>query len=297
MVPFSARITAISGGAAQPLFDAAPIGTPSPSSTLLVETHTGQPDQPVRRAIVDQVLTLFIEPGRIEHAEDDGPSSPIDIPAGAVVLPLRGRFETVRCLKPVRMTSVRMADSVLEEAAGHLGIGGRPRITPNRGAQSPQLTTLMQSLHYEQATGFQAGALFVDGIERALAALLVSGHTEAVHTARRRMGRLSPARVRRIEDFVEANLAEPLRLADLAALAGYSETHFLQLFRQSFGTTPHRYVQRLRIDRAMERLKGGGPSLVEIALDCGFQTQQHFSRIFRAQTGLSPGEFRRNWSE
>jgi AraC family transcriptional regulator len=83
-------------------------------------------------------------------------------------------------------------------------------------------------------------------------------------------------------------------LKDLADCAAYSQSHFSRLFRETFHIGPHRFVLNLRIERAKALLARRDHSILEVALLFGFQTQQHFARIFRQLVGVTPGEYRRN---
>jgi AraC-like DNA-binding protein len=76
-------------------------------------------------------------------------------------------------------------------------------------------------------------------------------------------------------------------------LAGLSAKHFARAFRQSTGVPPHRWLIEKRIERAKALLLGGGLSLAEIALACGFADQSHFTAAFRRGTGITPGAYRR----
>lgn len=105
-------------------------------------------------------------------------------------------------------------------------------------------------------------------------------------------GGLTPANLRRIRDFVEANLGRAIGLADLAALAGVSTRHFIRAFSESTGNTPHQYVIARRIDRAKCLLAEDGHSLTDIALAIGFSHSQHFASAFKKHTGLCPSHFR-----
>ncbi|HEX8217470.1 MAG TPA: helix-turn-helix domain-containing protein [Allosphingosinicella sp.] len=90
-----------------------------------------------------------------------------------------------------------------------------------------------------------------------------------------------------------AHLDEPLSLDTLASLAGLSPHHFHRRFRAAFGETPAAYVQRLRLERAAWRLQLHSDSILAIAIDCGFNDHETFSRAFRRRYGLAPRDYRR----
>ncbi|HKJ62192.1 MAG TPA: AraC family transcriptional regulator [Hyphomicrobiales bacterium] len=105
-------------------------------------------------------------------------------------------------------------------------------------------------------------------------------------------GGLLPRLLRRIEAYVEAYLDTPLRISDLAGIAGLSEFHFARMFKTSTGESPHRFVQRRRVEKAKQLMSETDSELSEIALACGFATQSHFSACFRKRTGLTPSAYR-----
>ena len=86
--------------------------------------------------------------------------------------------------------------------------------------------------------------------------------------------------------------AEPLDIAALARVALVSEAHFIRTFRATFGETPHRYLQRRRVERAMFLLRQTDRDVTDVCFDVGFTSLGTFSRTFRDIVGTSPKEFR-----
>lgn len=96
----------------------------------------------------------------------------------------------------------------------------------------------------------------------------------------------------RIDKWLRAHLSEPLRVADLAMHCGLGERRFHQLFDEAFGTTPHRYLQGLRLDTALTLLCDARLRLTDIALTVGFADQSAFTHAFTRRFGLAPGQWR-----
>nr|WP_175800527.1 AraC family transcriptional regulator [Burkholderia anthina] len=96
----------------------------------------------------------------------------------------------------------------------------------------------------------------------------------------------------RIDRWLRARLAEPLRIADLAAHCGYGMRRFHQLFVDAFGETPHRYLLRLRLDTAVVLLADGRHPLVDVAGMVGFADQSAFTHAFTKRFGVAPGRWR-----
>lgn len=129
---------------------------------------------------------------------------------------------------------------------------------------------------------------------------LATVHVRERYLSRRPQGRerpaaaLSPHAQARVLTHIRERLAEKLPLAELAAVAGISTSHFARAFRHSVGETPHRFILRQRLEHSLQLLRGhGGLPLVEAAFQTGFSSQSHFTRCFRACYGLTPGEFLR----
>jgi AraC family transcriptional regulator len=106
-------------------------------------------------------------------------------------------------------------------------------------------------------------------------------------------GGLSPAALRRVQLFVEANLHRPIHLNGLAARAALSPYHFARAFRQSAGTTPRAFIESRRIERAKQLLVESTCALADVALEAGFGTQSRLTTVFRQRTGFTPAAFRR----
>jgi AraC family transcriptional regulator len=119
------------------------------------------------------------------------------------------------------------------------------------------------------------------------------GEPSSRSRANRLRGGLSPAALRRVQLFVEANLGQPMHLSDLAERAALSTYHFARAFKTSVGTTPRAFIERRRIEKARQLLGESGMPLAEIALDAGFETQSRFTTAFRRATGFTPAVYRK----
>lgn len=99
-------------------------------------------------------------------------------------------------------------------------------------------------------------------------------------------------RMLRARDAMDRAYAEPLDVPGLARIANVSEAHFIRSFRATFGETPHRYLQRRRVERAMFLLRATERSVTEVCLDVGFISLGTFSRSFRDIVGEAPTAYR-----
>jgi AraC-like DNA-binding protein len=103
----------------------------------------------------------------------------------------------------------------------------------------------------------------------------------------------SNRRMLRARDAMDRDYSQPLDIPSLAKIAFASEAHFIRTFRATFGETPHRYLQRRRVERAMFLLGETGRSVTDICLEVGFGSLGTFSRTFRAIVGESPSAYRK----
>lgn len=96
----------------------------------------------------------------------------------------------------------------------------------------------------------------------------------------------------RARDAIDRDYAQPLDIPALARVALVSEAHFIRTFRATFGETPHRYLQRRRVERAMALLRDTDRSVTQVCVDVGFTSLGTFSRVFRDIVGESPSSYR-----
>ena len=110
---------------------------------------------------------------------------------------------------------------------------------------------------------------------------------------RPKVSALAKWRLKKAADYVEAHLDESIRLADLAGAVGLTRMHFAAQFRAATGLRPHEFMLRKRVDRAKTLLSTSNAPLVDVALSVGFQTQAHFTTVFKRFAGETPLRWRR----
>jgi AraC family transcriptional regulator len=158
-----------------------------------------------------------------------------------------------------------------------------------------RLGALAAAVNAERLAGFPNGKLFLDCIEQAIALVLVNGYGVLHRSVQTYQGGLGPARLRRIRELVDAKMEDTLSLHEMAQSVELSTAHFSRMFRKSTGECPHEFVLRHRLERAKEMLCAAETRVLDVAVACGFKTQQHFARVFRRMWGVSPSEYRQEF--
>jgi AraC family transcriptional regulator len=147
----------------------------------------------------------------------------------------------------------------------------------------------------ERVAGFPSGRLFLDSVEQALAVALVNGYAVRDRAVQTHRGGLGSARLRRIKEFVDAKIEDELTLCDMAQAVELSTAHFSRMFRKSTGETPHQFLLRQRLERAKMMLRSADGRVMDVAVTCGFKSQQHFAQAFRRVCGVCPTEYRQEF--
>ncbi|WP_416047114.1 helix-turn-helix domain-containing protein [Cupriavidus basilensis] len=195
---------------------------------------------------------------------------------------VEGEFDVAPCFD---YTVVFLDPAIASEAGCHFNL-------PLIAFGNEDLQRGLSVLCREARNADSLYGLFAEGWAMQALALLarVDGSQRA---AIRPSGGLPPSSLRRVIDYIEADLSRPFTIKGLAQVAGVSPRHFMRAFRESAGQTPLRFVYGLRLERAKEFLLDPRRTATEVALDCGFSHAQHFSTAFKKATGVTPSDFRR----
>lgn len=153
------------------------------------------------------------------------------------------------------------------------------------------IRAIARALHAETLRPTAGGAVLAETLALTLTARLAQSCCDGGAVAAPVPSkRLDERRLKRVLDYMEARLEEDITLTDLAAIACLSPFHFSRLFSARVGMPPHRYLSRLRLERAKRMLVEGQP-IASVAFACRFAGQSSFTRAFRRATGLTPARF------
>ena len=152
-----------------------------------------------------------------------------------------------------------------------------------------QLFQALAALPFPRDT---AGALQLQSLVSTLISLASRQTARELHTDRS-VRRSHRAIMIETEGYIRGHLSEPLTLEQLSRRVQFSPSHFHSIFTAWFGLTPHAFVMGCRIEEAKAALRSDRSGLIEIASDCGFSSQSHFSAQFKQATGLTPLQYRK----
>ena len=237
----------------------------------------------------EQVLGMVVRPGSIEIGVRRTELTEFRYVAGEMILPHRheGKWTGLMNAAYVQLS---ISDVALMAASDR-----EVELRMYRKFADLRLRGLVTVVHAEMAAGFPNGRLFLDSVEQAIAVALINGHAVGRRPVQMHRGGLGSARLRKIEELVDAKMEDDLSLDEMAQSVELSTAHFARMFRKSTGETPHQFVLRRRIERAKAMLRDRATRVLDVAVACGFKTQQHFAQVFRDVCGVSPTEYRQDF--
>ena len=239
----------------------------------------------------DQAFAMMLRPGSIEWGTKRSALEKFNYRVSDLALCDRHNGEWVGLMN-VRHLQLGISDTALMASSD--GAYGEVELRPSRKFADARLSAMVAAVQAEMVAGFPSGRLFLDSVEQAMAVALVNGHAVRHRPVQISRGGLGPARLRRITEFVDAKMENELSLDEMAESVGLSTAHFARMFRKSTGETPHQFVLRQRLDRAKAMLRAPDARVLDVAVACGFKTQQHFAQVFRDVFRVSPTEYRQD---
>jgi AraC family transcriptional regulator len=240
----------------------------------------------------DQAFAMMLRPGSIEWGSKRCSLEKFNYASGDLALCDRHNGEWVGLMN-IPHLQLGISDAALMACSD--GAYGEVELQPSRKFANLRLSALVAAAHAEMAAGFPSGRLFLDSVEQAMAVALVKDRAVRHRLVQISRGGLGSARLRRIRELVHAQMENDLSLDEMAQSVGLSTAHFARMFRKSTGQTPHQFVLRQRIERAKTMLRAPDVRVLDVAVACGFKTQQHFAQVFRDVCRVSPTEYRQDF--
>lgn len=165
-------------------------------------------------------------------------------------------------------------------------------VAPGVSVRDTVVENLASALLSATVAPQEASRVFTDHVEMALLVHLATRYGASAPLPTRHAGGLAPAQLRMATEMLADDLMGRLSITDIAAACGLSSGYFIKAFKVSTGLPPHRWLQRRRVQVAMQLLAGSTDALSDVASACGFADQSHFTRVFLRIAGVTPGAYR-----
>ncbi len=248
------------------------------------------PSQVPEKTFAEHVLVAHVDgPAKTDIWYAGKRQSGDCLPGDVCIVPAQTPY-SVRRDRPGRIVATVLDAQLVEQTAADERVARRRDVEAKFRARDPLLSEILTALTDEVLADNPGGPLYAETLGAALAAQLLRKHL--VGPDRLSRGGFGAVTLRRLTEYIEHHLGDPIRLQDLADLAGVSRYQLVRRFKESKGQPPHQFVLRRRIERAREMLRQSDRTILEVALSCGFSSQSHFSAAFRLLTGLPPGRYR-----
>jgi AraC family transcriptional regulator len=272
----------------------------SPIAITRLVSETGLVERsesiPVERAFV---VSMHLTPASAEGCEiwvDDHHSRITSWPAGGVGIYDLEANPRVRNRGPVDWVHYHIPRETFDAFTDDNEVSRIDSMEVLPGAVDPVLHQLTQIILPSLTQPQAFSTLFLEYFRLLFCAHVAQKYSTSMNRVTRPRGGLAPWQKRRVIDMFREHLDGSIRLPTLARQCGLSVSHFARAFRQSFGTPPHHYLVRQRVECAKLLLSETNRALCEVAQQAGFADQPSFSRTFKAAVGLTPGQWRRQMS-
>jgi AraC family transcriptional regulator len=243
----------------------------------------------------DPVICLSLAPRPVRLLQIQGDKSHTglyskgDFSITPAAAPFFARWESDDHLLQIRIAS-RFIEQVAAEALAMNP--DRLEVMPEFRTRDPQLETIAMLLRTELNQNSLGGRLYIESLANVLVIQLLRKYSVSKPHLSVYDGGLPQQQLLQVLEYIREHLDQDIKLADLAGLLKMSQFHFSHLFKQAIGTSPHQYLLQQRIEQAKLLLKRSDRSIMDIALECGFNSHSHLSKTFRQLTGVTPKAYR-----
>jgi AraC family transcriptional regulator len=253
----------------------------SPWEGALLERHAQGPHSPGRHQHMSHFVCLQLS----------DPAA-FDCQSGSVFVMSRGTEHSVSFPKPAKRIFLNLEPNLLQQAFAENDRGRDVELINQPGVRDPQVEHILRALEADLEAGLPGGRLFGESLLCAIAIRLQRSYGVFPPRDPKLGNGLPRVRLKRVIEYIEANLEREIALTALAEIAGMSPHYFCELFKRSVRFSPHQYVLRQRIARAQDLLIDPRVTVLEAAVRSGFSDQSHFTKIFRRIVGVTPTAYR-----
>jgi AraC family transcriptional regulator len=239
-----------------------------------------------------QSLAKVLSPCRYQHGVSRNRLFDYSYGAGALIVCNREIDEFVRWESEIKILKVDLPDAAFRAIAEEAGAEAI-EIRSSTRFEDKRVAALISAIQAEEQTGQLSGRLYMDSIAQAIASALVQLRGNLKRSLPQYRCGLTPTQLSRVKHLVYGRIDKEVSLQEMANAAGLSINYFNQMFRRSTGQAAHQFVLNARVEHAKDLLKSPHLRVIDVAVSCGFQTPQHFARVFRSVCAVTPTEYRR----
>lgn len=218
-------------------------------------------------------------------------SPPITETGGVCVFPA-GTFKQICPHQQADVLVIRLSPEILHRTVADAQGLPKPELTEQHQLCDTQIEHIGLALKAEAEAGYLSGRLYGESLCAALSIHLLTKYSAVKPVISEYKGGMTPHSLRRVAKYIQDNLAEDMRLNELADVAGLSQHRFAHNFKHTTGLAPHQYVIRERIERAKQLLRETDMTVTAIAYAVGCGSPSRFTLLFRRATGLTPSAYR-----
>jgi AraC family transcriptional regulator len=262
---------------------------------VAIESYCGSPGDGPERMLDSHILTMCSKHSsrfEIRHGANDRVSY-LKEPGSLCLVPA-GVWPLIRAETEFDLVVCALDSALVSELDSELERRPEEELRLQVNLQDPATRQLITLLIADANEGYTTERLYTEYLTQALAVrMLFLGRSTKPQAGNRGTSGLPKHVLRRIIDRMRCFSCD-LSLQALANESGYSRVHFIRMFRTATGYSPHNYLLNLRLERARELLRNPAVSLIDIALDCGFSSHSHMSRLFHKSVGVTPSAYRRS---
>ncbi len=187
---------------------------------------------------------------------------------------------------------IHLAQSLLERAAEDSASGNAIELAPQSIISDPLIIEIGRLLIAEADNANLGGRLYAESLAGVLAVHLLRNYSTLARSVGEYKGGLPKHKLRRVVEYINANLDKELPLPDIAAVVEMNPHHLTRAFKTEMGLALHQYLMRQRIEQAKRLLAETELPIIDIALQVGFQDQSHFTKVFRRFAFVTPKAYR-----
>jgi AraC family transcriptional regulator len=267
---------------------------------LSIRRYMGTSAEMRQPALNDNILCMHLGGAKKVQRWRDGRMTVHDVELGALTILPAHQVNRWLTTGPVDFAHLTLTDALIEQIlTEEFGDAlATSQLLDRVGIRDPYLETLFRNLLLAIETRTDGGHLYRDSLLVVLATTLISHHS-SIRTREKGSvltpkGGLAGWRLRRVMDYMEADLAADVTLAELTTLTGLSRAQFFRAFKQSTGLSPHLYRSTLRLDRARTLLDETSFSVEAVAGAVGLHEGARFSARFKQRFGVTPRLYRQS---